>query len=97
MPTVYATSDYVSAMTGLDLAEISITSTATLTEGAAPNGSFAIDDVDGIGIVAGLADGDKCGRCWRVLPEVDDDGGLCGRCADAVAASDAEPVVSVDA
>ncbi|HET9638708.1 MAG TPA: isoleucine--tRNA ligase [Allosphingosinicella sp.] len=22
----------------------------------------------------------KCGRCWRLLPEVDEDGGLCGRC-----------------
>jgi isoleucyl-tRNA synthetase len=97
MPTVYATPEYVTAMAGLDLAEISITSTATLTEGAAPGGSFAIDDVDGIGIVAHLADGDKCGRCWRVLPEVDGDGALCGRCTDAVAASDAAPVVSEDA
>jgi isoleucyl-tRNA synthetase len=22
----------------------------------------------------------KCGRCWRLLPEVDEDGGLCARC-----------------
>jgi isoleucyl-tRNA synthetase len=26
----------------------------------------------------------KCGRCWRHLPEVVDDGDLCGRCADVV-------------
>ncbi|CAN1542429.1 IleS Isoleucyl-tRNA synthetase [Sphingomonadaceae bacterium] len=26
----------------------------------------------------------KCGRCWRHLPEVVDDGALCGRCADVV-------------
>jgi isoleucyl-tRNA synthetase len=26
----------------------------------------------------------KCGRCWRHLPEVLDDGALCGRCADVV-------------
>jgi isoleucyl-tRNA synthetase len=26
----------------------------------------------------------KCGRCWRHLPEVIDDGALCGRCADVV-------------
>jgi isoleucyl-tRNA synthetase len=26
----------------------------------------------------------KCGRCWRHLPEVADDGALCGRCADVV-------------
>ena len=28
----------------------------------------------------------KCGRCWRHLPEVPEDGGLCGRCTDVLAA-----------
>ncbi|MBS0283070.1 MAG: isoleucine--tRNA ligase [Proteobacteria bacterium] len=26
----------------------------------------------------------KCGRCWRLLPEVTEDDGLCGRCMDVV-------------
>ncbi|MDY7097347.1 MAG: isoleucine--tRNA ligase [Pseudomonadota bacterium] len=26
----------------------------------------------------------KCGRCWRLLPDVPEDGALCGRCADVV-------------
>ena len=26
----------------------------------------------------------KCGRCWRHLPEVAEDGALCGRCEDVV-------------
>ncbi len=26
----------------------------------------------------------KCGRCWRHLPEVAEEGALCGRCAEAV-------------
>jgi len=26
----------------------------------------------------------KCGRCWRHMPEVEEDGGLCGRCAEVV-------------
>jgi isoleucyl-tRNA synthetase len=26
----------------------------------------------------------KCGRCWRYLPEVVEDGDLCGRCSDVV-------------
>jgi isoleucyl-tRNA synthetase len=30
----------------------------------------------------------KCGRCWRHLPEVAEDGALCGRCEDVVAALD---------
>ncbi len=27
----------------------------------------------------------KCGRCWRLLPDVAEDGDLCGRCTDVVA------------
>jgi isoleucyl-tRNA synthetase len=26
----------------------------------------------------------KCGRCWRYLPEVPEDGALCGRCQEVV-------------
>jgi isoleucyl-tRNA synthetase len=29
-------------------------------------------------------DNHKCGRCWRYLPEVEEDGGLCDRCEDVV-------------
>lgn len=31
----------------------------------------------------------KCGRCWRLLPDVAEDGDLCGRCDDAVSQMDA--------
>ncbi|MBN8832475.1 MAG: isoleucine--tRNA ligase [Sphingomonadales bacterium] len=27
----------------------------------------------------------KCGRCWRLLPEVSEDGALCGRCDEVLA------------
>ena len=32
---------------------------------------------------------DKCGRCWRLLPDVAEDGALCGRCTRVVAQLDA--------
>ena len=32
----------------------------------------------------------KCGRCWRHLPDVAEDGALCGRCEDVVATIDGE-------
>ncbi|WP_333838501.1 isoleucine--tRNA ligase [Novosphingobium sp.] len=32
----------------------------------------------------------KCGRCWRHLPDVAEDGALCGRCETVVAAHDAQ-------
>jgi len=34
-------------------------------------------------------DDEKCGRCWRLLPEVPEDGALCRRCEDAVSQLDA--------
>ena len=38
-----------------------------------------------------LASGNKCARCWRVLPEVKAEGEICNRCADAVAKVSAAP------
>ncbi len=87
-PQVYADAASVAAMEGLDLAEIGITSGARLTEGAPPANAFTLDDVSGIGVVPTLADGAKCERCWRVLPEVgaQTPADLCRRCADVVSA-----------
>jgi isoleucyl-tRNA synthetase len=86
-PEVYVTQADAAALDGIDLAEIAITSDATMIEGAAPKGAFVLDDVAGIGVVPKQAAGEKCERCWRVLPEVGEDSelpGTCGRCADAV-------------
>jgi len=85
-PTVYADGDTVAAMAGVDLAEIAITSAAELVEGAVPDGAFTLDEIDGIGVVPGLADGEKCARCWQVLPDVGSHAhaDVCVRCANAV-------------
>jgi len=86
-PKVYVTADYREALEGLDLAEIAITSDAELIEGDVPEGAFTLDDIAGVGVMPTLADGGKCDRCWRILPEVGanaDAPGTCGRCADAV-------------
>jgi isoleucyl-tRNA synthetase len=54
-------------------------------------------DFTEIAIVASVSKGDwsvtrtshhKCGRCWRHLPEVSEDGALCSRCDHVVAAMD---------
>jgi isoleucyl-tRNA synthetase len=86
-PTVYADRATIAACAGVDLAEVAITSGLTLVEGEAPAGAFTLEDASGIAVVPGLAQGDKCQRCWQVLPEVAEpaSGGICRRCADAVA------------
>ena len=88
-PTIYVTDDtYTAALADIDLAEMAITSDATLVTGPSPEGAFTLDDVPGIAVVSQAADGEKCDRCWQVLPEVGTLSGhddLCGRCAEAVA------------
>jgi len=85
-PKIFANGAYVEALNGIDLAEISITSAATLRPGEAPAGAFTLADVPDVGVVTELADGEKCERCWRVLPDVGSHGhaGVCGRCAEAL-------------
>jgi isoleucyl-tRNA synthetase len=39
----------------------------------------------GAGIAVSATSKHKCGRCWRHLPEVREDGTLCGRCEDVLA------------
>ena len=36
----------------------------------------------GDGLSVTKTDHHKCGRCWRLLPEVDEDGDLCARCEE---------------
>ena len=43
----------------------------------------------GEAIAVRRTDDEKCGRCWRLLPEVPEDGALCRRCEDVVAQLDA--------
>ena len=95
-PVIFADDAYQDAMGELDLAEISITSGASFGEGDHPANGFSLDEVPGVWVTVGLAEGEKCGRCWRILPEVGQTSGhaeLCRRCADAVAA---HPGVAAD-
>ena len=88
-PVVEATPDYVEAMAGVDLAEIAITSAATLVASADPLGAFAMPEIAGVAVTPAPADHPKCARCWKKLPDVGADPDVpetCGRCADAVRA-----------
>ncbi len=73
-PDVYVSKpEYVAALKGVDLAELAIASQATLIEGEGPADAFRLDDVPGVAVVAKLAQGRKCARSWRILPEVGGD------------------------
>jgi isoleucyl-tRNA synthetase len=65
--------DYLSALEGVDLAEISITSDARLIEGEGPADAFRLDAVKGVAVLFKPAEGRKCARSWKISPEVGSD------------------------
>lgn len=73
-PQVFVTqADLAAALEGVDLAEVCITSGATLILDAPPEGAFMLDEVPGVAVVPALAQGRKCARSWKVLEEVGSD------------------------
>jgi isoleucyl-tRNA synthetase len=73
-PVVYVGDpDLFAALLDIDLAEIAITSAATLVEGEGPPGAFRLDDVKGVAVEVRLAEGKKCARSWKILPSVGSD------------------------
>ena len=84
---VFAPERLVDLVRGIDLAELCITSAGTLRAGPIPDDAFTLPDVADIGVRVSLAPGERCERCWRVLPEVGQVPGhadLCRRCAAVV-------------
>ena len=67
--------------------DLCITSAVAITEAEAPEGAFQLADVRGVAVIPVTAEGAKCQRCWKILPEVGtlEDPNVCGRCFDAVA------------
>jgi isoleucyl-tRNA synthetase len=51
----------------VDLAEISITSAATLVEGDGPASAFRVEDVQGVAVEVRRSEGRKCARSWKIL------------------------------
>jgi isoleucyl-tRNA synthetase len=81
---VYVPERLLAVLRRVDLAELCITSSGTVVAAAPPAGGFMLPDVAEIGVVVMPAMGDRCERCWRVLPEVGHVQGhddLCRRCA----------------
>ena len=73
-PKVYiADARYVVALEGQDLAEIAITSAIDVKQNEGPGEAFRLDDVPGVSVTPALAEGTRCARSWKVLPEVGSD------------------------
>jgi len=66
--------------------DICITSGVALTGDPSPEESFRLPEVGGVGVVFEKAEGDKCQRCWKILPDVGRHAhdGVCKRCDEAL-------------
>ena len=63
----------LSALEGIDFAEICITSGIEIVEGEAREGAFTLPDVPGVGVVPRKATGNRCARSWRYTDDVGSD------------------------
>jgi isoleucyl-tRNA synthetase len=70
-PIIHVSSaDLYEAVVGVDLAEVCITSAATLVEDEGPADAFRLPDVAGVAVVPNLAEGRKCARSWKILTTI---------------------------
>ena len=64
--------------------DICITSSINLSLDKAPKTAFSTEEVKGIKVDFQVASGEKCQRCWKILPEVTGANPICGRCNEAL-------------
>ncbi len=67
-------------------ADLCIVSDLSLSDAPPPAGAFTLDDVPGVAVVFAPAEGAKCARCWKILPDVGSHRhpAVCGRCDAAL-------------
>ncbi|PUB09879.1 isoleucine--tRNA ligase [Yoonia sediminilitoris] len=85
-PTVYVTEDVAKVLGTVNFDDLCITSGITVSTDKAPADAFRLDDVADVAVMFARAAGDKCERCWKILPDVGthSHAGVCGRCDAAL-------------
>jgi isoleucyl-tRNA synthetase len=58
------------AVVDCDLAEVCITSAATLVQDEGLGSAFRLPEIAGVAVVPNLAEGTKCARSWRILATI---------------------------
>ncbi|EDM72813.1 isoleucyl-tRNA synthetase [Roseobacter sp. AzwK-3b] len=78
--------EMLAALKAVNFEDVCITSDIVLTGDPAPNEAFRMPEVAGLGVVFERAMGEKCQRCWKILPDVGTHAhtGTCKRCNEAL-------------
>ena len=80
---LYITEEQKKLIEGIDIAEIGIVSSFNFITSKIPDKAFTIDTINHVGVVIDKAEGEKCARCWKVLPEVKGKE-ICCRCKNVI-------------
>jgi isoleucyl-tRNA synthetase len=86
-PVVHVTDTAMArALTSVDFATLSITSGITVEQAEGPETAFRLADTPGVAVSFAMAPGEKCQRCWQILPDVGTHGHphTCQRCDEAL-------------
>jgi isoleucyl-tRNA synthetase len=85
-PEVFVTPEMMALLETITFEEVCITSCVWLSTRPVPEGAFALADVPQVAVVFEPAKGEKCERCWKILPDVGTHKhpGTCQRCNDAL-------------
>ncbi|MDO5648542.1 isoleucine--tRNA ligase [Paracoccus sp. (in: a-proteobacteria)] len=87
-PVVHIRDDAtLAALKSVNFDDICITSDIVLTADPLPAEAFRLPETPGIGVVFETAEGEKCQRCWKILPDVGSHAhaGVCARCNEVLA------------
>ncbi|KFE35663.1 isoleucine--tRNA ligase [Thioclava atlantica] len=78
--------ELLAALKSVAFEDVCITSDISLTADPAPQEAFRLPELPGIAVVFEKADGEKCERCWKILPDVGNHAhpGTCKRCDAAL-------------
>lgn len=78
--------DVVASLKTVEFADVCITSDISVTSDPMPAEAFRMPEVEGVGVVFEKAQGQKCQRSWKILPDVGQHKypGVCKRCSDAL-------------
>jgi len=85
-PVVYVSVEAGEVLRTVTFVDLCITSGIEITTAAAPADAFRVDDVADVAVVFAKAEGKKCQRCWKILPDVGHHAhaGTCARCDAAL-------------
>jgi|TARA_B110000116_G_scaffold57573_1_gene49073 isoleucyl-tRNA synthetase len=85
-PFIHVNEETKKILESVSFEDICITSAVKITTDLAPKDAFVLDEVTDVAVIFERAQGNKCQRCWKVLPEVGDPmtSAICSRCKEAL-------------